>query len=486
MNKGVIPESLHFETPNPNVEWDQLPVRVTSEKTDWPSVPGRRPLAGVSAFGLSGANAHVLVEGYGPQAGAAAAGNGVHLPSGGPKPVPVALPGQVGGLSMSADGPVERATRLLPLSGKSTSALRELAERYLSWLRDEEGPAAGPMLSDLAWTAGVGRSHFPRRAGLVFSDAVQLRKGLGALVDTIEPSDETAPHEPARVGFTYTGQDGTGQDGRWSGMGEALYRCEPVARAVLDRCDELFRLDRAASLLDAVLGRAGVEEELNDPGWALPAVYALECALTAQWASVGVRPSVVVGHGPGAVAAARAAGLLSLEEGLRLAVALGALRKTRSKTALEALEAALAGVAAATPSVSLVSDVTGSVVESAAALDLEYWLCQAEDQLDLSGCAKTLAGLEVGVVVENGPSPIAGRRIGDVWPGSAGAPVVLSTLGSPPGNGSSPGPGEGFVRAVAGAYEAGLDISFAGLFAGEVRRRVSLPGYPFQRRRHWI
>ncbi len=481
MNKGVIPESLHFETPNLNVEWDRLPVRVTAEKTDWPSVPGRRPLAGVSAFGLSGANAHVLVEGYGPQAGAAAAGNGVHLPSGGPKPVPVSLPGPADGLSMSAAGPVERAIRLLPLSGKSTSALRELAERYLSWLSDEEGPASDQTLSDLAWTAGVGRSHFPRRAGLVFSDAGQLRKRLGALVDTIEPSDETALHEPPRIGFAYTGQGG-----RWSGMGEALYRSEPVARAVLDRCDELFRQERAASLLDVMLGRAGVEADLDDPGWALPAVYALECALTAQWASVGVRPSVVVGHGPGALAAARAAGMLSLEEGLGLAVALGALRKTRSKTALEALEAAVAGVAAATPSVSLVSGITGSVVESAAALDLEYWLCQAEDQLDLSGCANTLAGLEVGVVVENGPGPSADRGIGDVLPGSAGAPVMLSTLESPPGNGSSPGPGEGFVRAVAGAYEAGLDISFAGLFAGEVRRRVSLPGYPFQWRRHWI
>ncbi len=481
MNRGVIPESLHFETPNLNVEWDQLPVRVTSEKTDWPTVPGRRPLAGVSAFGLSGANAHVLVEGYGPQAGASAGTNGTTTPSGGPKPVPVSFPGPADGLSMSADGPVERATRLLPLSGKSTSALRELVERYLSWLRDEDGPASDPMLSDLAWTAGVGRSHFPRRAGLVFSDAGQLRKRLCALVDTIEPSDETAPHEPARVAFAYTGQDV-----RWSGMGEALYRSEPVARAVLDRCDELFRQDRGASLLDVMLGRAGVEDDLDDPGWAVPAVYALECALTAQWASVGVRPSVVVGHGPGALAAARAAGALSLEEGLRLAVALGAFRKTRSKTALEALEAALAGVAAATPSVSLVSGVTGSVVESAAALDLEYWLCQAEDQLELSGWAKTLAGLEVGVVVENGPGPIAGRGIGDVWQGSAGTPFVLSTLESPPGNGSLPEPGEGFVRAVAGAYEAGLDISFAGLFAGEVRSRVSLPGYPFQRRRHWI
>ena len=328
-----------------------------------------------------------------------------------------------------------------------------------------------------AWAGATSRA----RAGLVFSDAGQLRKQLGELVDSIEPSDETAPHEPARVGFTYTGQDG-----RWSGMGEALYRSEPVARAVLDRCDELFRQDKGASLLDVMLGRAGIGEELDDPAWALPAVYALECALTAQWASVGVRPSVAVGHGPGAVAAARAAGMLSLEEGLRLAVALGALRKTRSNTAMKALESAVAGLKVASPSVSLVSGVTGSVVESAASLDLEYWLCQAEDQLELSGCAKTLAGFEVGVVVENGPSPMAGRGIGDSWPGSAGAPVVLSTLESPQGNGSSPGPGEGFVRAVAGAYEAGLDISFAGLFAGEVRRRVSLPGYPFQRRRHWI
>lgn len=93
------------------------------------------------------------------------------------------------------------------------------------------------------------------------------------------------------------------------GMGEALYRSEPVARAVLDRCDELIRRERAISLLDVMFGRSGVKHSLNNTAWGEPALYALECALTAQWASVGIRPSVVVGHGSGELAAAQAAGV---------------------------------------------------------------------------------------------------------------------------------------------------------------------------------
>ena len=164
MNKGVIPANLHFETPNPNVEWDQISVKVTSSRTDWPTSSGRQPIAAVNSFGLSGTNAHVLVEGYGPLSAAFAENNGTSLPTGGPKPIPVPLPNAVADLPRSTEESTKRAVRLLPLSGKSTGALRELAERYLSWIDREEGSASDETIADLAWTAGVGRSHFPYRA----------------------------------------------------------------------------------------------------------------------------------------------------------------------------------------------------------------------------------------------------------------------------------------------------------------------------------
>ena len=204
MNKGVIPPHLHYQDPNPNVDWDRMPVRVTSDKTDWPTDSGGPPLAGVNAFGLSGTNAHVLVEGYGAPSDELAETNGAALSPGAPQPVPVSLPEQAGDASITEQAPAERTARLLPLSGKSEGALRELAQRYLAWLDGVQGSTSDAALADLAWTAGVGRSHFPHRAGLVFGDAGQLRQKLRALVDTDVGTDEPMQNAAARVGFAYT------------------------------------------------------------------------------------------------------------------------------------------------------------------------------------------------------------------------------------------------------------------------------------------
>ncbi len=485
MNKGVIPPHLHYDDPNPNVEWERMPLRVTSDKTAWSAVSGRRPLAGVNAFGLSGGNAHVLVEGYGSRPDDSTETNGALLPTGAPKAVPVSLPETVDGLPGAGEGPVERTFRLLPLSGKSDGALKDLAKRYLSWLDGEAGPASDGALSNLAWTAGVGRSHFPHRAGVVFDAAEQLREGLQALVAADGASDLETPQAAAGVAFAYAGQ-GSG----WVGIGEELYSREPVSRAVLDRCNELIRQDRGLSLLDEMLLRSSIGDGLDDPAWAEPAAYAIGCALTAQLASVGIRPSVVVGVGAGGLAAAQAAGVFDLEQGLRLAVALGDLKKASVKpetqTARANLEEALAGITASAPSVTLLNAATGHVVESVDSREIDSWLWENLEYAQISNCARTLSGLGADLVVEVGPGSMIARGIADAWPEPAGKPGALAAVGATDSGGESARPNEGFVRAVAGAYEAGLDISFAGLFAGEVRSRISLPTYPFQRRRHWI
>ena len=487
MNQRVIPENLHLETPNPNFEWDQMPVCITSDKTAWPIKSGRLPLAGVNAFGLSGTNAHVLVEGYDSPSGDGVETGGTGSPTGAPLPIPVSPPEQADDVSISEKekAPTERTVRLLPLSGKSEGALRESAKRYLSWLDGEGGSASDAMLSNMVWTASVGRSHFAHRTGLVFSDADQLRRQLHVLAASDESSDEEMPREATRVAFAFTGNERT-----WASMGEALYRSEPVVRAVLDKCDDLIRQERGTSLLDVMFGRPGVEHDLNDPAWAEPAIYALQCALTAQWASVGIRPSVVLGYGSGGLAAAQASGVISLEEGLRLAVALGDLKKALPETNVQAaranLEVVLTGVTASMPSIPLISSVTGRMIESAEVLNTDYWLQQVQEPAASFGCVGVLARLGVDAVVEIGHNSMMARTNRDAWPDSPDTLVVISTLGSPLGDGESPESDEGFVRAVTQAYEAGLDISFTGLFAGEVRRRISIPSYPFQRRRHWL
>ncbi len=487
MKHGVIPKHLHFENPNPHMDWDALPVRVTAEATAWPAVSDRPPSAGVSAFAISGTNAHVVVEGYGVPEEDAAAEAGRGLPAGSAQPVSITLPDSVAE-SPSADALRPRRTRLLPLSGKSGDALRESAERYLAWLdgRGEEPPAedaSQSVLADMAWTAAAGRSHFAHRAGVVFEDAASLREGLKALADS---DANPKPQAAAKIAFAYAGEGGDGV-----GMGEELYESEPVARAVLDRCDEVLRVERGASLLDVMFGRSG---DPDDPAWAQPAAFALGCALTALWASVGIRPSVVFGAGAGEIAAAQAAGVFALEEGLRFAARRGALMEAISgaegAAAADDLGTALEGVVTALPALTLVSQVTGGALGAGETLDAAYWRRQAREPAEFGGCARTLAESGVEAIVEIGVDSKLSQEVLSAWSdpgGDAGAsgngaapPVALSSMSQ------SSRSGRGFAEAVARAYEAGLTLDFAGLFAGEERRRISLPGYPFQRRRFWF
>ena len=549
VERGLIPRHLNFRDPNPAIDWEHLPLRVTTETTPWPATE-QPPLAGVSAFGWSGTNAHILVRGHGARDGA---GAGRAWTPGAPRPVPVALP------EPAPDMAVEpRATRLLPLSGKSDEAVRDLAGRYLEWLDERSGDledggaAADALLADMAWTAGVGRSHFGYRAGIAFRDAASLRERLTALS---EAATGAGPGTATRVAFAYTG--GSSQ---WVGMGKVLYEREPVARAVLDRCDAVFREERGCSLLDVMFGQSDTGD-LDDADWMQPAVYALGCALAALWESVGVRPDFVVGHSLGEIAAAQAAGVYSLEDGMRFTarrsllmaalpekgamaavfapadrvaamveeqnaasagpdVNIGAyngaqqvisgpekdvqalverfdseglwarqLRKSIAyhsalvEPALDDLEAIFGDLDVAPPSIGLISSTTGRLVEPTTRPDGSYWRRHAREPVAFRECINTLAEEGVEVVVELGAQAVLGTMVAMNWPGAKEPAIVASQIG--PAEAEKTGD-SGFVEAVAGAYEAGLAISFEGLFAGEERRRISLPSYPFQRQRHWV
>ncbi len=544
MKRGVIPKHLHFENPNPNMDWDRLPLRVTSEAMDWPLNAERPPIAGVNSFGWSGTNAHVIVAGYGTPKSS----DEEYLPVGLARPVAISLPKSV---LPPEEGLGARRTRLLPLSGKSDEALRDLARQYLKRDFASEDEA---LLADMAWTAGVGRSHFPHRAGIVFSDGASLRESLNALA---EISTRPAPQTPSKIAFVYTGQGS-----QWVGMGEHLYHTEPVVRAVLDQCDAVLREARGTSLLDVMFGRAG---DLSAQEWTQPAIFAIECALTALWKSVGITPSVVLGHSLGELAAAQAAGVFSTEEGVRFAAARGELTATlpgggamaaifadvsQVESALDELNAASTGVglsiaayngahqvvsgpeekveaisehflaqdirvsrlrtthafhsalvepmldkldaivseiAIAPPSLTLVSNVTGQVLETGKRQDSAYWRQHTRKPVAFAPSIETLAELDVDLVIEVGPHAVLSTMATLSWPDTAGGPpVALPSLLRPSSKVSQAEADRAFTAAVANAYEAGLSVSFAGLFAGEKRRRVSLPSYPFQRERYWV
>ena len=351
MRAGVIPKHLHFERPNPRIPWEELPVRVTSEATPWPAAPDRPLRAGVSSFGYSGTNAHVILEGHGSPGEACGAPFAVTAGS-------VVVEPAVGDsvvAEVGAEG--ARRVRVLPLSGRSVRALSELAGRYLSWLGEGTAERSWEWLSDAAWTAGIGRRHFGERSGVRFRDGAELREQLAALAALASWDGGTvrrgaagggvAVRSPGKVGFLFTGQGS-----QWVGMGKELYEREPVFRGVLDRCEEVLREERGASLLGVMFGGEG--GELDATEWTQPALYALQAALVALWASVGVEAEAVLGHSVGELSAAQAAGVFGLEEGLRFASRRGALMGSlpREGAGAGGMLAVFAGQAAVSAAVS--------------------------------------------------------------------------------------------------------------------------------------
>ena len=246
-----------------------------------------------------------------------------------------------------------------------------------------------------------------------------------------------------------------------------------------------------------MFGQTDPADDLDDPAWAYPLIYALGCAQTALWSSVGIQPSVVVGCGAGELAAARSAGTFSLENGLRLAVARGAWLAAREDSAkagdaAAALDRVVESVRFEAPSLAQVRGATGRVTTPGEAVDPLYWGRRTDESVAPGRCAETLADRGVDVLLQIGPrGPSA---VGAAWPDSgateagkeaASSPLVLRGLPTLAVN-DEESDGSQFPVAVARAYEAGLPVAFAGLFAGEKRRRIALPGYPFERRRHWI
>jgi acyl transferase domain-containing protein/acyl carrier protein len=278
LQHGEIPGQLHFHKPNPHIAWDDYAVRVVTAAQPWQR--GARPrIAAVSSFGFSGTNAHLIVE----EAPAAA--------------------------EAVAD---VRPQQLLTLSATSEPALLELARRWSAAL------ATDVSFADACHTAAVGRAHLPHRLALVAASGPAAASLLAAVADGSTPPGvqrAQAPAETPRIAFLYTGQGS-----QYAGMGRELFAAQPVFREAIERCARL--MDASLEVpLTTLLFDAEQAGRLDQTAFTQPAIFAIEYALTQLWRSWGVQPTAALGHSLGEIAAACAAGALSLEDAVALVLA---------------------------------------------------------------------------------------------------------------------------------------------------------------------
>ncbi|MCF2144947.1 type I polyketide synthase [Desmonostoc muscorum LEGE 12446] len=289
MQHKQIPPHLHLQNPNPAIRWDDLPMVIPRELTPWSTTQTR--IGGISSFGMSGTNAHIILE-----------------------EAPAIQPVQP---------EIERSIHLLCLSAKNEAALKALASRMISHL--ETHPSQP--LADVCFTANTGRSHFAHRLAVVAEQPAQVIAQLTAftagnvqhpLLTGVVPR-QTRP----KIVFLFTGQGS-----QYVGMGRQLYEQVPTFRKALERCDQILRPHLERSLLSVLYPEAGTTPLLDETAYTQPALFALEYALFELWQSWGITPDAVMGHSVGEYVAACVAGVFSLEDGLKLIAQRGRLMQT--------------------------------------------------------------------------------------------------------------------------------------------------------------
>ncbi len=282
-HEEVPPHLLDGEL-SPHVDWAAMPVTVARERQPWPRTDEPRRAA-VSAFGFSGTNAHVIVE-----------------------EAPRLAP---------ADGGEERPV-VLTLSARDDAALGALAQHTAALLDHHHA------IADVAWTSQVGRAQFPHRLAVTASAAPdaaeQLRAWMPGSTRT-GVSQAVAPPVAPPLAFVFTGQGA-----QRPGMGRDLYEHEPVFRGVMDDCDRILRPHLQVPLLDVLYGGdPAIAPLVHRTQYTQPAMFAIQCALTALWRSWGVEPAAVAGHSIGEYAAGVVAGVMDLDVAAELIATRGRL-----------------------------------------------------------------------------------------------------------------------------------------------------------------
>ncbi|OCB32223.1 polyketide synthase [Mycobacterium malmoense] len=514
MRHEMLPATLHVDVPSPHVDWSAGSVSLLTEARPWPASRAQR--AGISSFGISGTNAHVIVEAA-------------------PAPEP------------SGDGP-KPATVPWVVSAKSLSALRSQAARLAGHVRGHTDLD----VADVAWTL-AGRATFEHRAVVVGGDRDRLLAGLDELAGD-DPAGTVLQGSAAPSGknvFVFPGQGS-----QWLGMGIELLETAPAFAQQIDACAEAFTEFVDWSLIDVLRG-APDAPGLDRVDVVQPVLFAVMVSLAELWKSIGVSPDAVIGHSQGEIAAAYVAGALSLRDAVRVVTLRSKLLRALAHSggmlsiacsterarellapygnrvsiaavngrsavvvsgevaALEELvgfcadlelrtrridvdyashsvevEAirdelaeALAGIEPRSSRVAFFSTVTGNRLDTVG-LDAAYWYRNIRQTVQFDQAVRAACEHGYRTFIESSPHPalIAGIEdtCDDCLTNAAGdsAPIVVPTLGR------NDGGLERFLSSAAAAYVAGVSVKWRGVLAGA--GFVELPTYAFDRRRFWL
>lgn len=507
-----LPPSLHFERPNPRIDFENSPFFVNNRRAAWTAQDTPRR-AGVSSFGIGGTNAHVVLE---------------EAPA-----------------SESVES--SRSWHLLPLSAKSSAALDVATLNLIEHLRHH--PEIN--IADVALTLQRGRREFDHRR-------VAVCHSVEDAVQTLETLDYrrafTGLQEPQERQITMMFP---GQGAQYANMGAGLYQTEPSFRKIVDRCCQFLRPELGFALQDVLFPRAeNVERaaaQLKQTHITQPALFVIEYALAKLWMSWGIEPAAMIGHSIGEYVAACVAGVFSLEDALRLVAARGRLMQSLpggamlvvpspeaevrslfksgdlslaavnapslcvvagTNDAIDELEHELKGrgatcrrlhtshafhsammepileefaslvrkVTLSAPQIPYLSNVTGNWITDAEATDPAYWAKHLRQTVRFNDGANVLFKDAERVLLEVGPGRVLSTLMRQ-HPFKGAARVVLSSLPHADERDSA----DAFMLATLGRlWLTGAKVDWSELYHDERRRRVALPTYPFERRRFWV